>query len=411
MSRSTDAQLPFLPPSQESNNWIAFTVDFTDRPILALFSVQEIATQIFSFLSNQESFKNATLTSRLFAAYRNPEISYYDPKDIKRFSERKTYKRQELHPIALPDYHCFAAISSDANRIISIHKCVTWNFSDQKIFMVWDTKTGFLLKTINCHNGGVSHVAFSPDGKKIAAITDKSLRFYDGETYHYLGQLISAAGDEVEIKHIVFSPDNKKFVTTGYPWDSRFRVWDANTYLPLFYYSCIITKTIFRVIFSLDGANIILSPDDKPILFFDSKTYQHLHTVEMPRGTHCIDTLVYDGVSTKIICKMMSGGFQIYDIKSGQFLRQHDSNIRFCLTHVIKNQISFYSSWKDRSLTRYILGVNFMNIPPIKAVEPPPESSRNSGRASSNFFQEKTVESSEELEKGVLPKLAHKILI
>jgi len=367
---------PFLLPP---NN---FTADFKNHCVLALFSIPELARLIFSFLNDQKTFKNLTLTSRLFAVYRNPAMCFLDPKDKERFCEKRVYKTTGLHSIDLGNHH-FLAISMDEKRAISAECLSTAHCDSQKIFMVWDTHTGVCLKEVFYDEKGVCNIhcaTFSPDGKKIGVITsgDYSLRFYDGDTYRFLGKIQPNAIQSYEIYSCEFSLNGQKFVTKASRvkcdlFTSEFIVWDANTCRPLIHCKPGNSVLHSRVMFNLDSTRIIVSENGRgPRLFFDSETGESLAEMNAQNsGGGWLIGLLNDGADVRFVYKHCAGVVDICNIESNKTIKTLQGSPP-SFFHLNTNKISVYSSGQSRSVTQFIFGADFMGSP-SKEIQKPTE--------------------------------------
>jgi WD40 repeat protein len=71
------------------------------------------------------------------------------------------------------------------------------------------------------HGDSVTHVAFSPDGKRLAtASDDKTARLWDAASGKLLAELTS---HKDRVRHVVFSPDGKRLATASF--DKTARLW------------------------------------------------------------------------------------------------------------------------------------------------------------------------------------------
>ncbi|KAJ6545575.1 hypothetical protein B0H19DRAFT_1168004 [Mycena capillaripes] len=111
------------------------------------------------------------------------------------------------------------AFSPDGTRIVAC---------SDKILYVWDSKTGSLLAgPFEGHTNSVTSVAFSSDGRRIlSGSDDHSVRVWDAE----IGTTPASeqfSGHLASVQSVDFSPDGKKIVSTS--MDKAVQVWDSKT--------------------------------------------------------------------------------------------------------------------------------------------------------------------------------------
>ena len=159
-----------------------------------------------------------------------------------------------------------------------------------RALMIWDANTGALLHNLNREDGSISAVAWSPDGKYVAAgrwftLSTRShaaINIWDGETgrrvHNLLGPLPVAQGaNDVPPRALSFSPDSTVLATGHRGAISIHEVASGR----------IITTvrghgSIGRVVaFSPDGKQIVTSGEHEhaPIQVFDAATGVHLRSV------------------------------------------------------------------------------------------------------------------------------------
>jgi len=105
--------------------------------------------------------------------------------------------------------------SPDGTRLAAV--------SDQMTAKVWDAQTGELLLTFSGHAGNVYSVAFSPDGGSLAtASADGTARLWDAATGE---ELLTLRGHQGAVLTALFSPDGKRLVTSS-DADYTVRLWE-----------------------------------------------------------------------------------------------------------------------------------------------------------------------------------------
>lgn len=109
----------------------------------------------------------------------------------------------------------FGSISPDLKRC-------GWYVTDDRAVKVWDTQTGKLLATLKGVDTPAKAVAFSPDGKRIAAV-HKTPVVWDWAGQKRLLTLPEMSGTREEV---AFSPDGKSLAV---PAGSAFTLFDGTT--------------------------------------------------------------------------------------------------------------------------------------------------------------------------------------
>ena len=97
--------------------------------------------------------------------------------------------------------------------------------SFDKTVRLWDPATGQHRRTLTGHDGAVSGVAFSPDGRLLATASfDKTARLWDPATGQHRRTL---TGHDGAVSGVAFSPDGRLLATAGD--DKTARLWDPAT--------------------------------------------------------------------------------------------------------------------------------------------------------------------------------------
>ncbi|HEX4608759.1 MAG TPA: PQQ-binding-like beta-propeller repeat protein, partial [Urbifossiella sp.] len=138
-----------------------------------------------------------------------------------------------------PGFQC-AVLSPDGRRAASAAGPLpfTHHVTDRdreeygRTLILWDTATGDRLREMKVGEGPVRHLAFSPDGRVLAAVCSQGVTLFDPET----GRLIRRFGDDFDDR-ARFTPDGKELLGGGFlkhtvsAWDvasgKRVRNWKS----------------------------------------------------------------------------------------------------------------------------------------------------------------------------------------
>ena len=135
------------------------------------------------------------------------------------------------------------AFTLDGHRIASA--------SDDGKIKVWDASTGLELLTLRGHTGKVRHVAFNSDGRRIASASeDQTVKVWDAVSGHVVRTI---EGHSAQVFGLAFSPDGHRIASASE--DSTVKMWDANTGQELGRHAGHI-GWVYRVAFSPDGRRI-----------------------------------------------------------------------------------------------------------------------------------------------------------
>jgi WD40 repeat protein len=153
---------------------------------------------------------------------------------------------------------------------------------EQGTVTVWDVATA-RVRLRHAEKTGVPGVAFSPDGKTLAiASYDNAARLIDVAT----GKVRATFAHPKEVRSVAFSPDGKRLATAC--WDGALRLWDVA--------SGKVAKTftghkgrIFTVAFSPDGKKLVSAAGNGGVKLWDVASGKELRTLPSRSYFRCAD--------------------------------------------------------------------------------------------------------------------------
>ena len=135
------------------------------------------------------------------------------------------------------------------------------------------------IQIFSGHADGVSAVAWSPDGKRIATGSDDGVRVWDAVTGEELLSLERGRG----ARSVAWSPDGKRIATGS---DNGVWVWDAVTGKELLSLEC--SRGVKSVSWSPDGRRIVTSSTFDDLRVWDAVTGKELLSLERGRGARSV---------------------------------------------------------------------------------------------------------------------------
>ncbi len=166
--------------------------------------------------------------------------------------------RAELAPLRLPLRSArVVAFSPDGRRLAA-------GGDDPKVVIV-DANSGELLAELSGFTGRIQSVVFSPDGRQIlTAGQDPTLRLWDSET----GRLVRTfAGHSLEVLAAIFHPDGTRIASGGH--DRSICVWDTATGEELVRLPGH-SSYVFSLAFSPDGETLVSGSGDSTVRLWDA---------------------------------------------------------------------------------------------------------------------------------------------
>jgi WD40 repeat protein len=219
--------------------------------------------------------------------------------------------------------------SPDGRRIAAITGANGYN---DGIIKVWNAGTGALLKTLEMAHGGFQTFEFSPDGKSIASATAtmdkiKSIKVWDVATGTCVKTMV---GHTDEIPYISYSP-NGKYIASG-SYDKTIKIWDIGTG------NCLRTlgghsDRITSLAYSPDGRIIASGSLDTTIKTWNSSTGALLNT--LTGNEYLIDEIAYSPDGRQMASGAADGSIKIWDMATGDCrttMKRHTRWI-YCLAY------------------------------------------------------------------------------
>jgi WD40 repeat protein len=142
---------------------------------------------------------------------------------------------------------------------------------------LWNTAGGDKLLSVAAHDGEISALAFSPDGKTLASAGDDGkVKLWDVASQK---QVVTLEGHLNSVEALAFSPDGKTLASAGY--GNTIILWDvaARTQLGLLYGHY---GYISSLAFSPDGKTLASASNDQTVKLWDIGERKEVTTLSIP---------------------------------------------------------------------------------------------------------------------------------
>jgi WD40 repeat protein len=222
-----------------------------------------------------------------------------------------THNTVNLWNDSLQDPHVFqghqswvwsASWSRDGRTLVSV--------SHDQIMKLWDTQTGYCLKTVRGYSNSSWCVRWSQDGiRLLISSTNRTVQLWNSQT----GRCVQLfRGHTNEVMAVAWSPD-ERWIASGSA-DATVRLWDAQTG------RCVHILRghehwVRSVAWSPDGAFVISSSNDRTLKLWDAKSGRCLLTLE--GHGYNVPSVVWLPGSDRVASGSLDGTVRIWDVRQG----------------------------------------------------------------------------------------------
>jgi WD40 repeat protein/serine/threonine protein kinase len=248
-----------------------------------------------------------------------PPIKLPDPEELaKRPSPADALKRDDLPPDLLEQAPSeLVAVLGRPPFVLPAQGLPSWMSvsTDGKLavpvadkVLLFDACTGKLLRTLTGHPGRVYDVAFSPDGKRLAAgnwAEAGTVKVWDVGTGE---EKLNLAGHTGNVNHLAWSRDGKRLASTSA--DGTAKVWNAENGTVIHTLAGH-TGAVYGVAFSPDGKRLATGGEDKTVRLWDADSGKEAKALEgHDQSVACV---AFDPEG-KLLVSGTEGGWKLWDL-------------------------------------------------------------------------------------------------
>jgi WD40 repeat protein len=187
---------------------------------------------------------------------------------------------------------------------------------------VWNAQSGEMLQEFKGHRGVVTGVAFSPDGLRLATAShDQTARVWNARSGEMLQEFKGHAG---EVTSVAFSPGGLRLATGSR--DQTARVWDARSGEKLVECEGHL-DSVTSVAFSPDGLRLATASQDQPASVWDARTGEKL--IECKGRTSPGTSVAFSPDGLRLATGSWDQTARVWDARTGEKLVECKGHAHF----------------------------------------------------------------------------------